>query len=233
MKKTLKKTYFKILKLIKKDLRINIKCNYKWYGSGYGGFFACPDLLNDNSIVYSFGIGEDISFDKSVLKEFNCSVYGFDPTPKSINWVKNQVLPNRFKFYEYGIDIESRIVKFYLPKNTDYVSGSIIAHSNLDTDKSINVKMKSFQDIINELGHQKIDILKIDIEGAEFNVLESILETKIQIDQILIEFHERFLPNGKLKRKNAINLLHLKGFDLFAVSDTLEELSFIRRNNLK
>jgi len=37
-----------------------------WYGSPYGGFYVDPTLLDENSVVYSFGIGEDISFDLDI-----------------------------------------------------------------------------------------------------------------------------------------------------------------------
>lgn len=159
-------------------------------------------------------------------------MFGFDPTPKSINWIKNQHLPVGFNFYEYGINNETGVVKFYLPINPDFVSGSIIDQKNVTTENSIDVQMKSFHDIVTDLGHQKIDILKMDIEGAEFNVLKSLFDPNILIDQILIEFHERFLPKGKIKLKNAIKFLQLEGYEIFAISETLEEYSFIRRNAL-
>ena len=88
--------------------------------------------------------------------------------------------------------------------------------------------MKSFGDIISSFGHKKIDILKMDIEGSEFNVLESIFLSNIEIDQILIEFHDRLFVDGEKRRKNAENILRSNGFKIFAVSDSLEEVSFIR-----
>ena len=232
MKKKLKQLLNRILRLVQKDLYINVKCNYKWYGNEYGGFYACPETLSSSSIVYSFGIGEDISFDESIIDEFNCIVFGFDPTPKSINWIHSQKLPQGFKFLEYGIGKTSGNVKFFLPKNKNHVSGSIIPRDELSVEKSVNVPMKSFKDIISELGHNKVDIVKLDIEGAEFDVIESIIESKIIIGQILIEFHDRFITKGRLKRKNAINLLKQKDFELFAISDSLEEFSFINKDVL-
>ena len=50
-------------------LRKNIKCNYVWYGNTYGGFNVCPELINKNSIIYSFGIGEDRNPDCSCFGE--------------------------------------------------------------------------------------------------------------------------------------------------------------------
>jgi hypothetical protein len=112
-----------ILKLSRKfhHLKKNVKLNHTWYGNTYGGFYIYPDLLDENSIIYSFGIGEDISFDKALIEKHNCNIYGFDPTPKSINWIKGQNLPKEFCFYEFGISDKSGNVDFYLHKIRFYI----------------------------------------------------------------------------------------------------------------
>jgi hypothetical protein len=53
--------------------------------------------------------------------------------------------------------------------------------------ESIVVKMKSLADIMQFLGHKKIDVLKMDIEGLEYEIIESIVNSDIKIVQILIE----------------------------------------------
>ena len=229
----LKRTQLLIKRTYLKYHKVRIKCNSKWYGNKYGGFYVCPNLLSSSSIVYSFGIGEDISFDKSIIEEFQCDVFGFDPTPKSIDWVNTQRLPKKFHFFEYGIDNVSGTAKFYLPRNPVFVSGSIFANTNLITNETIDVQMKSFQDIVSDLGHKKIDILKMDIEGSEFHVLESIFKANINIDQILIEFHDRFFKDGKARLKRAEKILQSNGFEIFALSDSLEEVSFIQKNSIQ
>lgn len=213
-------------------LRKGVKCKHIWYGNRYGGFYVCPEFLNENSIIYSFGIGEDISFDKTIIENHDCQVFGFDPTPKAINWVNRQNLPAKFNFFEFGISNESGFVDFYLPKNPEYVSGSYIIQNNISVKEKIIVKMKSFKDIINELGHKHIDVLKMDIEGAEYEVIENMLNAKISIDQILIEFHERLFENGKFQTQKVIKKLNSYGYEIFAISDSFEEISFINKNIL-
>jgi hypothetical protein len=82
------------------------------------------------------------------------------------------------------------------------------------------------------LGHSKLDILKMDIEGLEFEVLDSILTSSIEIDQLCIEFHDRFFPDTPSRTPHAIKQLSRAGFELFAVSDSLEEFSFVHRRVL-
>ena len=213
-------------------LKKSVKCKHVWYGSKYGGFYIYPEILNENSIIYSFGIGKDISFDKTIIENHDCHVFGFDPTPKSINWTKKQNLPEKFKFFEFGVSDKSEFVDFYLPKNSKDVSGSIIFKNNFTVKEKISVKMKSIKDIMKELGHTYIDVLKMDIEGAEYDVIENILNNKIPITQILIEFHDRFIDNFKLKTYQAIKKLNSKGYAIFAISDSFKEISFINKNAL-
>ena len=211
----------------KKRYSIKKNCNSVWYGNTYGGFFVYPDLLDEYSIVYSIGIGCDVSFDMEIIKQHNSRVYGFDPTPKSINWVSRNTLPVQFKFFDFGISKKTGTEVFHLPKNPNYVSGSVFQHANLSEFETVEVRMKSFQDIIWELGHKKIDILKMDIEGSEYDVIDSILKSDVRIDQILIEFHERFFDDGFNKTMDAIKKIEKKGYKLFGISESKEELSFI------
>jgi len=212
-----------------KHLRTRIKCNYEWYGNEeYGGFYVCPKLLNENSIVYSFGLGKDISFDKTMLSKHKCKLFAFDPTPKSINWIKTQDLPPDFYFYEYGIGTKTESIDFYLPIDPDHVSGSATLQSNISMEKCIKVQMNSFSDILKELKHNHIDVLKMDIEGSEYDVLEDIIKSDVVIDQILVEFHDRFFIKGVEKSKKIVNVLRKNGYEIFAQSYDLDEISFLR-----
>ena len=216
-----------------KHLRTRIKCNFEWYGNGKcGGFYVCPISLNENSIVYSFGIGEDISFDKTMIAKHKCKLFAFDPTPKSIDWIKKQDLPSNFYFYEYGVGTKTESTDFYLPIDANHVSGSATIQSNISMAKSIKVEMKSFSDIVKELKHNHIDVLKMDIEGSEYAILEDIIKSDVVIDQILVEFHDRFFKDGIEKSKKIVSTLRKNGYEIFAQSYDLDEISFLRKGAL-
>lgn len=212
-------------------LKPSFKCRKAWYGSSYGGFYINPNLLNEKSVVYSFGIGKDISFDKRVMKCHKCNVYGFDPTPKAINYIKSLPQNPLFHFYDFGLSTSTKMEKFLLPINKRMVSGSMTSNEFVSEENSIEVQMKSLSDIAKMLGHSRIDVLKIDIEGSEYEVLESILSTNITIVQLLIEFHDRFFE-GELKSKKTVELLKEKGFEIFGASINFEEISFINKKHL-
>ncbi|TRX51650.1 FkbM family methyltransferase [Fulvivirga sp. M361] len=232
MNKTIKRLYNRITGRFK-HIKKGICHQSKWYGNKYGGFFVIPDLIHSNSIIYSFGIGKDISFDSEIIEKHGCEVFGFDPTPKSIKWCQEQVLPKNFHLHEYGIASETGLASFYLPQNKNHISGSIVYNNNVSPNDFISVDMKAFKDIATELNHDKVDLVKIDIEGAEYDVLDNILQSSIVINQLVIEFHERFFKDGKDKTIKSINTLNKKGYEVFAVSDSFEEVSFVRTKALK
>ncbi|HIA03842.1 MAG TPA: FkbM family methyltransferase [Myxococcales bacterium] len=209
------------------NIRPEVNIQSEWMGNDYGGFFVSPERMNDGGIVYSFGIGEDISFDRAMIEKYGCRVFAFDPTPKSIKWVEQSDLPSQFSFYPVGLGAQNGSATFYLPKNKEHVSGSMVTHNNLDETSAIEVEMKSFTTIVDELGHDYIDVVKMDIEGAEYDVLESLLNTPVKIRQLLIEFHDRFVDGGIGATKRAITTLSNHGFRVFAASNTHEEISFI------
>lgn len=209
-------------------LKTDYRCPRKWYGNEYGGFYINPNLLTSESVVYSFGIGQDVSFDLEVIANHNCRVFGFDPTPKSIAWVENENFPANFKFEGIGVGKNNETAVFNLPKNNEFVSGSLYVHDFVDTSKHVEVELQTFDSIAHRLGHKAIDVLKMDIEGAEYDAIDNIVNSDVEIKQILLEIHERFFEDGKQKTVDLLKKLRGKGYKLFAISDSYQELSFIK-----
>jgi FkbM family methyltransferase len=199
----------------------------KWLGNINAGFFVVPEWLNNESIVYSFGVGEDISFDEQVIADFGCSVYGFDPTPKAIRFIDDKRPIGNYTFFPVGIADEDGQKRFFLPKNPDYVSGTFL--ENEAQDNSVVVPVKKFSTIARELGHDRIDVLKLDIEGSEYSVLDDIFDSKVQIGQLLIEFHHRFKGVGIEMTRRAIAKINKHRFMIAGISDQKEEYTFVRQ----
>jgi FkbM family methyltransferase len=162
-------------------------------GSDYGGWTFFPDTLSASSIVYSCGVGTDASFDRAVIERYNVSVFAFDPTPQSIEWVSQQKWPSQFTFAPYGIAATDGEALFYSPRKDGLGSHSLLPLGQKST-PAISVQMRRLGTLALTLGHTRIDMLKMDIEGAEYDVIQDILSTSwLTINQILIEFHH-YLP---------------------------------------
>jgi FkbM family methyltransferase len=160
-------------------------------GSMYGGGWVALDLLDATSIVYSFGIGCDISFDRALIETTGCAVVGFDPTPRSAEWMAVQSdLPPKFTFHQFGLAEISGKRTLFLPENPDYVSGSITKDLH---GGGVQCDFLAFADILKNLNHHSIDLIKLDIEGTEYPVLESWLKSGAvpPCAQLWVEFHPR------------------------------------------
>jgi len=157
------------------------------------------------------------------------TIHAFDPTPKSIEWVKKQHFSPKFVMHKYGIVDFDGFITFSPPENPDHVSHTIIERP-ATKDKAIKVPVKKLETIMKELGHSELDVLKKDVEGAEYSVIKNIESTNIRPKQFLIEFHHRFPNVGIGKTKEAIKIIKKMGYGIFSVSESGGEYSFIYKN---
>lgn len=206
--------------------RIQASCPAERIGSGYGGWTICPDLVDRDSIVYSFGVGEDLTFDQGIIDRYQVQVYAFDPTPRSVAWVRAQSLPAGLHFMDCGIADFNGTASFFPPAVKEHVSHSILRRPH-NTGDAVEVPVKRLSTIMDELGHTRLDILKMDIEGAEYGVIDDMLKTSVRPPQILVEFHHRFESVGIRKTITTIRRLNREGYRIFSISPNHEEFSFI------
>ncbi|MCA9952588.1 MAG: FkbM family methyltransferase, partial [Anaerolineales bacterium] len=168
----------------------------------------------------------DISFDLSLIETYGCQVYAFDPTPRSIAWVKSQNLPPEFHFFASGIAAHDGEVTFNPPINLNHVSYTMLERPET-AKNAIQVPVFRLQTILQRLNHRRLDILKMDVEGAEYQVIQQLCESDFEIGQLLVEFHHRFAAVGWQQTQTAVHALQQKGFKTFFVSPTVEEFSFL------
>jgi FkbM family methyltransferase len=200
-------------------------------GEGYNAWTVDPTLINAQSVVYSFGVGEDIGFDRGVVAKFGATVHAFDPTPKSIAWFKAQPGTAGLVLHEYGVAAHDGEVFFSAPRDSSHVSHTILTGVMDDTHR-FAVPVKRLATIMAELGHTRIDLLKMDIEGAEYEVIDDLVKSSLRPAQLLVEFHHRFPTVGNEKTVVAIDALRKAGYRLFAVSPSAEEFSFVHADKV-
>ena len=64
-------------------------------GSAYGSHTVVRDGLDARSVVYSFGVGEDVSFDLGLIERYGCMVHTFDPTRREASPGRRQISSTR------------------------------------------------------------------------------------------------------------------------------------------
>jgi FkbM family methyltransferase len=195
-------------------------------GTVYGGWTLIPEILDRNSVMYSFGVGNDISFDLTAIQRFGMEVHGFDPSPESVQWIAGQDLPRGYTFHSYGLGAMDRTIRFFAPRANSSMYSQDQGHVSASKTE-IKLPVQTLSTIVKSLGTRRIDVLKMDIEGAEYDLLTSIVECPISIRQLLIEFHHRSGVKPLSATVKSVEFLRSHGFQLFHVSGTSSEFSFM------
>lgn len=196
-------------------------------GTGFGAWATYTAPLRADSIVYSVGVGDDISFDRALIEQFGLVVHAIDPTPAAIAWLSTQHVPEGFVLHPYALGARDGVASFHAHANPDWISHSIFQTTHT-TPEAIEVPMRRLSSLMEMLGHTHIDLLKIDIEGAEYEVIEDLAAQRIPVDQLLVEFHHRFDGLGPDHTRKAVARLNEAGFRSFYVTANGEEYSFVR-----
>ena len=150
----------------------------QWIGSKYGGWHIDLDKIPVGSTVISAGLGNDISFDEALIKIKKCNIIGIDPT----NLTKKTIYKKQ------------PLCNFILIRKALYIGGRpsiTTADTNgasiYDSKQKTTVESITLKDIVK--GYRDISVLKMNIEGAEYDIL---LNTdKLTIPQVLVRFHHR------------------------------------------
>ena len=158
--------------------------------------------LNEKSVIFDIG-GYLGNFSDKISKKYDSKIYLFEPSldfyAKCINRFKNNKKIVCFDFGLGNIDGE-----FSLSDNNEASSTVRI----LEKTKTKKIMIKKITDVIEKLNLDKIDLMKINIEGGEYDLLFFLIEKNFisRINNIQVQFHN-FVPDAKNKREEIINLL--------------------------
>jgi FkbM family methyltransferase len=205
--------------------------SYEVLGSSYGGWAVILDALHPDSIVYSVGVGEDISFDLALIDRVGCAVHAFDPTPIAVDWIARQALPSRLLFHPVGLGALDEEVEFQIPPIQGWHSYSLTAEPNAAQRGTVSCPIRKLTTLMSDFGHLHLDLLKMDIEGFEYPVIDDLALSQVRPSQLLVEFHHLLYTHTHQQTRDAVAKVLALGYDLFWVSDLGREYGFRKRDN--
>ena len=149
--------------------------------------------LNSESVVIDGG-GYEGEFIDNVLINFGSEVESYEPLEKEFNNLNNKYINNdKVKIYNFAI----------FSKNTDLYLNQEGISSYIVKDKhgknTIKIKAIDIVEIINK--KKKIDLLKLNVEGAEYDILNRIIKTNNlnNIKSFLIQYHKSIKNSVELR----------------------------------
>jgi FkbM family methyltransferase len=186
----------------KKDMHYIL--NEIFYQKVYNNDFVC---VAQNDIVFDIGFNYGF-FTLDALTYKPKKVIGFEPNPKLVK-LFNQLEIDSVELHKAAVSDKTGTTIFY---ENDYAGKSSI-HSDVNSDTSANsyeVNIYSFMDMAEQ--YDVIDYLKVDCEGAEYEIFESIPKEFLanRIRKIALEFHHNI---NDTKVVNLISKIKECGFE--------------------
>ena len=174
----------------------------RWYKDGADFKLRFNYPLNKNSIVFDLG-GFKGDFASDLYARTPCEIYIFEPVKEYQLNIKNRFKSNQMiKVFPFGLSskTESTLI------DTNGESSSVLV--NNPNNKGIKLREKiqlvNIVDFINEQNIIEIDLMKINIEGGEYDVLSKLLDENkvINIKYLQIQFHN--LDKNSYQKKEDI-----------------------------
>lgn len=134
---------------------------------------------NDKSLVVDVGAYKG-EYAEAMIEKFGCYVIMFEPLTNCYEILKEKFKNNpKVEIYNKAIGRYGK-QKFYM----NGVSSSLYVQS----ENSIELQVENLFSFINGFP----DILKLNCEGAEYDILEDLIERKLlnEIPELLIQFHK-------------------------------------------
>jgi FkbM family methyltransferase len=185
-------------------------------GTDYGGWHCLTDRLRSGEVAVCVGAGEDVSFDVALNARYGLEILCIDPTPRAVRHVEGLLAaarrgeaypigdgpacyelagfePARFHLVACALWSADTDLELYLPQDERHVSLSAV---NLQrTSQTVRVRAARLASVLAERRIGDVALLKMDVEGAEYVVLEDLLAGAIRPRQLLVEFEDFNRPS--------------------------------------
>jgi FkbM family methyltransferase len=177
--------------------------------------------LKTNPIIIDIGANVGF-FTMFALSKFpNCTIYSYEPIYSNFRQlIKNRDMNSSKKVYCFNKAVcghSGKINIYFNPTDSFTTAATVITSEDKDI-KSIEVPCLSLSEIFEKNKIEDCDLLKLDCEGAEYEILyNSPEETILKINQLAIEVHQ-----GNNENENILslkNFLEESNFKLFQLKN--------------
>ena len=165
----------------------------------YNSHILHEAAIGPESVVLDVGAFNG-SWAQHIVDRYDPVIYAFEPNPRSYAQIQEKAKGNpKLKPIPYGLGDKDMTVPFTLKG----LGSSMCDERDSSSDAPrTTVEIAAIDRVWSELKLDNIDLMKINIEGAEFPLLEKMMESDLLkcVDCFLIQFHE-WHPGAYRKRR--------------------------------
>jgi FkbM family methyltransferase len=194
-------------------------------GSDYGGWLVPAGLLGRSWVCYCVGAGGDISFDLELIRKFDATVRAFDPVDAYVRSSLEQAGDEpRFSAHQAALATVDGPIRMQVTH--DQQSRSVSAAHLYDTESFVELPGRTLQTLMAELGDDHVDLLKLDVEGAEYSLIPTLNLRSLGVKVFAVQLHH----TGSVSDARAlIRQLDEEGYEAVGCRPAVK-LTFARRD---
>lgn len=189
----------------------------KWRDNIYNEIFIEEEYKYKNIDVEKDDIVMDLGANIGIFSLYALSkkaklIYAFEPIKEYVELYKKNLINCPVLIYESAISNKTGKSEIIFNFQNNTILSNIYDEHNWQLDgKKVEINTISFNEFVNDL--EKIDYLKVDIEGSEYDLFENIsIENLKKIKKIGCEYHW----NHQNRLENIINKLKNNNFNVFS-----------------
>jgi FkbM family methyltransferase len=164
------------------------------------------DFVNveENDVVVDIGFNYGL-FSMISLKNNPSKIIAFEPNPKLVSNYQKFFNNEKIELYQKAVSNRTGIIIFN--ENNDPGMSTLLSDINThNINATYEVELINFYQFLQENNINQIDYLKVDCEGGEYDIFDSIPNEYLtnQVKKIALEFHHKFEDEKVQKLYNKI-----------------------------
>ena len=193
----------------------------------YGGWLVPGDLIRPDWTCYSVGAGGDISFDMDLIERWGIRVRAIDPVPDYVRRALEQAGGDeRLTAHEFAIATTDGPMRMQLTHDPN--SESVSPVGLYDSESYVEFEGRTLPSLMAELGDTSIELLKLDVEGGEYDLIPGLDLRALGVQVFATQLHH---VASVARARSLVAGLAAQGFEPVACF-TVVKLTFVRRELL-
>lgn len=160
--------------------------------------------FDHRSVVIDVG-GETGVWSMQIYEKYAPQLKIYEPNPHSVKVLQERFKDKHAEIFPFGLGASDHTCLL----SNDGMGSSVFKTSrNYQESEKIEVRIRDVRDVFDELDLPEVDLMKINIEGGEYELLPRMIETDLirRIKVIRIQFHD-WIPNAFAMRRKIVKQL--------------------------
>ena len=171
------------------DKTHNAQAVSRWFKANGDNTHRLDYPLTAESVVLDIG-GFKGDYAASISNKFGCFIHVFEPMKDQARYIGNRAKKNpKVSVHPVGVGGKTEDITIYIPKGKDEAT---MHPGDTEIAKEEQIKVIDIAEVFDSLELDHVDLMKLNIEGAEFDLLDRLIKKGLhkKVTDIQIQFHK-------------------------------------------